>query len=245
MTKFSRQLPFLLLACSIALSVGGTVGSSPAYAQIVGYNFFSDIDSPGVDPDYNVATTLAPNVSATPVEAGVGVGSSTTIEQGFDDGDDSLRVFQLSPTATTAEAAVAENIFFQFTVTPNIGFEMDLSSLTFGVARSGGSTPRGWVLRSSVDGFATNLATATIPTVIPTFTPESVDLSGAQFQNLTAATTFRFYVYSPSPASNLNFDDIVLNGSVTNQKIPEPGTVALVLLGVAGVALRWRGMSKA
>ena len=117
--------------------------------------------------------------------------------------------------STTAAAAVSNNQWFQFTVGANAGYIMDLSSLTFDAARGGSSTPRGWVLRSSIDAFAANIATATIPTTQPTLTPFSVSLSAPSYQSLVAPVTFRIYGYAPATTGAGNFfDNLTLNGTV-------------------------------
>ena len=74
---------------------------------------------------------------------------------------------------------------------------------------------RDYDIRSSLDGFATSLTgIVPIPTVRPTFTPVSVDLSGAPFQNLTSPLTFQFRFFTPGFSQNVDFDDITLNGTV-------------------------------
>jgi hypothetical protein len=115
---------------------------------------------------------------------------------------------------TNASTAVSNNAYFSFTVTPT-NVEMDLVSLTFEAARGGSSTPRGWVLRSSVDSYATNIDTDTISTVRTTLSTQTIDLTGAAFQNLTSAITFRIYFYTPSTSSSIEVDDITVTGSTT------------------------------
>jgi hypothetical protein len=80
------------------------------------------------------------------------------------------------------------------------------------VARGGAGTPRGYAVRSNADSFATNLSTADVQTVRPTYTPISIDLTGAAFQNLSSLT-FRVYSYSPAAGSSLDYDNIVVNGN--------------------------------
>lgn len=118
-------------------------------------------------------------------------------------------------TNTVAEA-VANDSYWFFSIAPDAGKTISLTSLTFNVARGGASTPRGYAVRSSVDEFATNLATADVATQRTTFTPVTVDLSGASFQNLSSAVTFNIYVYAPVSGNSLDFDDITINGSVSD-----------------------------
>jgi len=225
MPAISRVMPRLLTTiCCLALTLS-------AQAQIVTYNFNGAV--------FNAPSSVNPNVTANNVNA---TGSSTTISEGSGAGIDTLLIFGINNNGSAAQA-VANNTYFQFTVTPNINREMDLTSLTFTAARGGASTPRGWVLRSSINGFSSNIATELIPSVLPTFSPFSVDLSGAAFQNLTTATTFRVYFFSPAGSLNGNFDNLQLNGTVNaigNALAPEPGTFALTLLGICGIGVSRR-----
>lgn len=136
--------------------------------------------------------------------------------------------------ATDAATAVSNASFFQFSITPNSGYLMDLTELTVLGSSGTVSLPNnGYVVRSSVDGFSTDLASGAFQTSFPTYTTISVDLSGSEFQNLTAQTTFRIYTWrdaGTNPAAA--YDNLVLNGSIV--PIPEPGTMAL---GIAAVGM--------
>ena len=127
-------------------------------------------------------------------------------------------------TATGAAEAVTENQYFSVTVTADAGYELDLSSLNFDAARGGSSTPRGYVVRSSVDGYASNIASADIGTAYPTWTPVSIDLTGASYQNL-AGITFRIYAYAPGTSYTVAFDNIEINGSVVATGEPPSGRI--------------------
>jgi hypothetical protein len=136
-----------------------------------------------------------------------------------------------------AAAAITNNKYFEFTLSPLGDVQFDLTSLNFDVARGGAGTPRGYVVRSSLDNFAANLAQADVGTVRPTYTPVAVDLS--QFSNVTSSVTFRIYSYSPGAGSSVDYDNIVVNGLV----IPEPGSTAALLVGaamIAGFRRKWR-----
>jgi hypothetical protein len=96
----------------------------------------------------------------------------------------------------TPAAALTNNADFKFTLTANAGFLLDLTSLTFDTMRGGGSIPRGYDVRSSVDNYAATLGTADVQTARPTFTPVTIDLSGSAFQNLSTIT-FKIFCYTP------------------------------------------------
>jgi hypothetical protein len=127
---------------------------------------------------------VVPNTSATAVNA---TGSAAALQSSFFL-PGSILLGMLIQSTTPAQA-VANNQYFQFTVTPETGFELDLSSLTFDATSN--TPPSGWVLRSSLDGFATDLATADVPTSFPTLTPVSIDLTGAAFQAISSAVSQR------------------------------------------------------
>jgi hypothetical protein len=113
--------------------------------------------------------------------------------------------------ATNADEAVAGGTYFQFTVTANPDVLLALDNLTFSSARGGAAVPRGWVLRSSVDGFASNIDTEEVPSQRPDLTIFTVDLSGSQFQGLPEVT-FRIYTFVPAGGQSLEYVDVTLNG---------------------------------
>jgi hypothetical protein len=117
--------------------------------------------------------------------------------------------------ATSAATAVSTNSYYYLTATPDVGKVLNLTSLVFDVTRGGATTPRGYVVRSSVDSYASTLATADVSTQVPTFTTGvTVDISGASFQGLASAITFRLYIYAPNTTNDLLWDNVVLNGAV-------------------------------
>lgn len=128
-------------------------------------------------------------------------------------------VLQVNPQdgCTSAALAVTNNSYFYFTLTPNSGISYSITSLTFSGARGGGSTPRGYAIRSSVDSYATNVGTADFTAQRTTFQSVSIDLSGtSSYQDLTTALTFRIYVYCPTSANSVDFDAITVNGTTAS-----------------------------
>ena len=199
------------------LTVNGTV-SGPA---LVKYEALGGGFAPTTLADQVLASNLNDIGSAASLDTGVALPNSVFLQQ-----------LIVSPDAA---AAVANEQFFQFTASAATGFELDLLNMTFDAGKGGSSSPRGWVLRSSLDGFTSDIASADIPTVQPTLTGFDVDLSGALFQHITSQVTFRLYDYAPGGSGTGTFyDNIALNGVV--QVVPEP-TSTLVVLGPGALAL--------
>jgi hypothetical protein len=122
-------------------------------------------------------------------------------------------VLRIDPggSSTTADQAVANARYFEFTLAADDGFLLDLDNLMFGAARGGSGTPRGWVVRSNVDGFASNIATADITTVRADLKLYTVDLSSPAYLDLTEIT-FRIYSYAPAAGNSVEYVDVTVNG---------------------------------
>ena len=116
--------------------------------------------------------------------------------------------------ATDVATAISTGSYFYVSMTPTTGKTFSLTDMTFNMARGGGATPRGYSVRSSVDDFATALSQGDIATQRPTFTPITVDLSGASFQAVTGTITFNFYIYGPSTTTVMDWDALTINGSI-------------------------------
>jgi hypothetical protein len=134
-------------------------------------------------------------------------------------------------------AALAANAWFTFTLT--VGTEvadLDLTALTFNVARGGATTPR---------GYAVYVTTPTTPfglvqpaTDVSAQRPnwgnlQTINLAAtASLQNLTAGqvVTFHIPVYAPEAVQSLEFDDLTVRGGVTPLTAPPyAGTARLFL----------------
>lgn len=187
---------------------------------------------PAYGPTTSALNLTASSISDPASTIGLEISSAATTPAGAP----FLRIDPLGNSAS-AGAAVTGNKYFQFSLTADLNFRMDLTSLTFNAARGGGGTPRGYVVRSSVDAFSTNLDTADLLTARPTYTPVSLNLSSPGFQNLNTIT-FRIYSYSPGGGSSVDYDDIVVNGAVS--AIPEPSAAGLMAMGVIALAGRRR-----
>lgn len=113
--------------------------------------------------------------------------------------------------------AVNTSMYLQFTLTPSAGYQLDISSLVIRLRRSNtgspaGSGPTAWALRSSLDGFTTDITSGTNTHNYADYTITP----GAAFTNLYTAVTFRLYGYNSTVSSGGNsrmvLDNIRVNG---------------------------------
>lgn len=127
-----------------------------------------------------------------------------------------------STGANDASTAVSNNSFFAFTVTPNPSVSLALGSLTFQAAagNTGFANRDGYVIRSSVDNFSSNLSSGFFVSQFSTFTSFSVDLTAPSFQNITNDVTVRVYTFSPASNPVGAYDNISLNGTATATAVP-------------------------
>lgn len=202
-------------------------------AELLRYTFGTAGSESTVETAPGFAPTIfGANLTATPVQDTAGtvaieISSAATTPVG-------APFLRLDPqgSSTTPAAAVTGNKYFEFTVTPEAGYQFTLDSIGFDVTRGGGSTPRGYLLRSSVDNYATDLAGGDLLTARPTYTPVAVTL-GSTYADLTTPVTFRFYNYAPAAGNSIDYDNLSLSGTVT--AVPEPSVFAMAALG--GLAL--------
>lgn len=144
----------------------------------------------------------------------------------------------------TEATAVSTGAWFSFTVTPESGFSLSLSSFSFDAKQSGsnGAVAIHFFLRSSLDNYSTTLGsigTDTAGVVLSTtaFNTYTIDLSDlAALQGITGPVTFRFYTADNRGDNAVGeyFDNVTLSATVT--AVPEAGAVSLFLCTVGAMA---------
>jgi hypothetical protein len=120
------------------------------------------------------------------------------------------------PTANALDAGV----YFQFSVGPSTGScVLTLSSIDLYMRRSttgGGSGPNSWCIRSSVDNYATNVASGTGLSTSAA-SPITVTL-GSSFNTINGTVTFRVYGYNVTigagGSNRLVFESMNIKGTV-------------------------------
>lgn len=222
------------VACLCAL----VAFSSVSQAQIiVGYNFSGSAGNQASE----VPDTEAIGVTASHLTRGAGL---TAVSR--------PNTINSSGFQSSSNFSDYSNDYYEFTVTPDSGWAMNLTELRLLVTRSfsvGMEGPAFGVVRSSLDAFSSNIGTFGIPgeTELLGDPLKTIDLSGDQFQNVTTEVTFRIYAYGTndssgqfwlfSPSADSAGDGVQLLGSLSPSAVPEPGSLALLALPVVGFAV--------
>ena len=128
--------------------------------------------------------------------------------------------------------------YYTFTVTPNSGYLLSLTGISFSQAAQQNQNNNLWTLRSSIDNYTADVATGAITDVLQT---PSVSLPPATFSN-TAAVTFRLYVQKMKNGSYWSVDDVTVNGTVAALPVtPSNPTSDSPQCSVPGVTLAASG----
>jgi hypothetical protein len=210
---------------------------------------FESVTDPGLSSDNNAIALVSASSAANVSDSGITGAGGLEIYRVRDPNGAYGSLVLLSANddqgADTA-AAFTNNGFFSFTVTPDSGFLMDLTSLDFLVATGGTSETRNYEIRSDLTG-VTSLAGPVSPTGTRAdgkagMDVVSIDLTGfPEFQSLAGAVSFQFITATTGNFNaSLEWDDISLNGTVS--AVPEPSTYAIFagLLALGLVMFRRR-----
>ena len=141
---------------------------------------------------YTTGQTIDPNITVSGISRGSGI-TGTAAANRYNANGWSTGVFDA-------------NDYFEFTLTPNAGYEINFVSFVYTGQVSTGSP--NYAFRSSIDSFVANIG-------IPTTAGTTISLSSGTYQNITSAITFRFYGYGMSAAgTTYSINDFTFNGVV-------------------------------
>jgi hypothetical protein len=182
---------------------------------------------------YNFTTDTNPSSLGSMISSSVYSGTNLS---DFYIGDDGFgNVLEAYPTAacTSAASALTNNCYFTITITANGGQTFSLYAISYKVAKGGDSDPRGYFIRSSVDGYATDIVSETLPSGANQ-TPDQRTVVLTGHDNLTSVT-FRFYVFTPDDFFSVDWRDVYFIGPT--QSVPtmnEWGMIIFVVLAGLG-----------
>lgn len=152
-------------------------------------------------------------------------------EDGF---GDVLESYPANDASTNYATAVSNNSYF--TLTLNAADVVNVDSLVFEVAKGGFADPRGYFIRSSVDGFTSDLISETLPAGFNAAPVRKSIALGSQFDGVSSVT-FRFYVYTPGTGYSVDWRNIYLKGSIGNAVPVSPWSIiaSILLIGMVAV----------
>jgi len=158
----------------------------------------SIFDNPitGTNPNtfnpYTIGQTVNPNITASGIGRGTGITGSSTNNR-------------YNASQWTTNATIDLNDYFEFTLTPNPGIGIGFTSFVY-TGQASANGPANVAFRSSLDGYTTDIGTATV-------NGTTIDLSSAAYQNITAAISFRFYGWAAlTSAGTFSINDFTFNG---------------------------------
>ncbi len=159
----------------------------------------------------------------------------------FANGTSSGAVARKGYPTSFSSPVTASTRYIQFTLAPESGTTISLSSITLDAAKGGTSSTRSFRLGYSTDGFttATDLGGADFGSTPGAwaFGNFSFDVSAITALQTTSNTvTFRLFGKVPGDNTQIGYDNITINGSV----VPEPASLALLGLGGLGLIGRRR-----
>src|SRR5690606_2598011 len=159
--------------------------------------------NPEVSNPYIYGQYFDPNITVSGIGKGTGAVAS---ESGFATKNRyNLRDWHTETLDPTA--------YFEFTITPNPGYQIDFASFVYAGQRSNEGPPN-IEIRSSHD-YASTIEMQTL-TVFGTPISKTVDLSGALFQNIASSITFRIYAWGASSGlGTFSINDFTFNGVVS------------------------------
>jgi hypothetical protein len=149
---------------------------------------------PGLSNPYTTGNVIDPNISVNGIGRGSGVNGNSGVDRYNSNGWNT--------------ASVDLTAYFEWTLTPNPGCEIDFTSFVY-VSTASGTGPTSFAFRSSLDGYSSNIGT-------PITGGTSISLSGASYQNISSSITFRFYGWgASSSAGTFSINNFTFNGSTS------------------------------
>ncbi|WP_026711791.1 T9SS type A sorting domain-containing protein [Flavobacterium filum] len=99
-----------------------------------------------------------------------------------------------SATNWTTSNSLNSSDYYEFQITPNVGYQLSFESFDYEGQRRNSNAPEDFSFRSSLSNFASSIGT-NYTTTSTNAHNRSIDLSSATYQNIQETITFRLYGY--------------------------------------------------
>ena len=174
---------FIALFCAVNFGFGQSIFTNP----ITGTN-------PNTNNPYTNGQIINPNITVSGIGRGIDLTGNIATDRYNARGWNSV--------------SLNTNDYFEFTLTPNAGYEIDFISFVY-TGQTSGTGPSNFAFRSSLDGYTANIGS-------PTSVGTTINLSAAAYQNITNSITFRIYAWGgTNPAGTFSINDFTFNGTVS------------------------------
>lgn len=192
--QFDAAATYTLFADSASLSqiTSGNIVVTLAPVSIFS-NPITGTNPNSVNP-YTTGQSFNTNITVTGIGRGTGINGSNANNR-------------YNSESWTTAASIDANDFFEFTLTPNLGYYIDFNELLY-TSQASGNGPTLFAIRSSIDEYASNITT-------PSSVGGTVSLTGGSFDDITSSITFRIYGYSAALGSGtFSINDFDFRGNV-------------------------------
>ena len=188
------------------------------------------------------STDASTSWETTALSTGAGLGAGTFDTFPGSSGSPSLK-YTYGDVEADLTGALAEDDYLTFTVTPDAGFSIDYTNITFEMSKGPSSPTNKPGKGPSLHVFANNFAIGDVigSGKVPDSKPDtdvwfSFDIDLSSLGTVTTPTVFRLYLDDGGALNvghQIRTDTIVVNGDV----VPEPGSLSLALLGLGGLLM--------
>ncbi|NJM80294.1 MAG: hypothetical protein HC854_13040 [Flavobacterium sp.] len=163
-----------------------------SYSQSIFVNPITGTN-PNTSNPYTIGQTINSNITVSGIGRGSGIAGSNANDRYNANNWNSVGFNNLK--------------YFEFTLTPNAGYEINFVSFAYN-GQASGTGPTNFAFRSSLDGFTANIGT-------PNAGGTTINLAAGSYQNITSSITFRFYGWGASAAGGtFSINDFIFNGTV-------------------------------
>lgn len=170
---------------------------TPVFGQVI---FTNPIDgaNPSADNPFTTGQIVDPNVTVSGIGRGSGVNGVAV------NGSYAARDWNSVDFA----AAVVDNDYFEWTITPDAGNFINFQDLVINLTRNNIDFGTNVVLRSSADGFTTDIYAFDFVS-----NSSTISLAASMFQNVSGPISFRIYAWGAPANRNLRVNSFTFNGS--------------------------------
>lgn len=170
---------------------------TPVFGQVIFTNPIAGAN-PSADNPFTTGQIVDPNLIVSGIGRGSGVNGVAV------NGSYAARDWNSVDFAS----AVVDNDYFEWIIAPDAGNVINFQSLIINLTRSNIDFGTNVVLRSSADGFTTDIHTFDF-----VLNPSTISLAASMFQNISGPISFRIYAWGAPANRNLRVNSFTFNGS--------------------------------